>query len=270
MAERSQGLEIGEVLKEARGRAGLEIGAVEERTKIRTRYLRALENEQWEVLPGHAYAKGFLRTYANLLGLDAEALLDEYRRRVEHVRPGQYGPPEPWTPGRRGADERIGGRRLGSGAVLVGVAGALLAILLVLGLTGGEEEVDSGAEGVPEVVSPVREPSGSTDRRAEARREAPPGMALKLVARIEVPVCLLDERGKPLLNRTLSAGEVKAYEAQSYELRLPGGFDPGQLDVIAAGRAVKLIDFFGPVVYEIRLDGKAGRPRELSPGAGCP
>ncbi len=52
-------------------------------TKIRTRYLRALEAEEWEVLPGHAYVKGFLRTYANLLGLDGDALVDEYRRTVE-------------------------------------------------------------------------------------------------------------------------------------------------------------------------------------------
>lgn len=260
------------MLKEARGRAGLEIGAVEERTKIRTRYLRALENEQWEVLPGHAYAKGFLRTYANLLGLDAEALLDEYRRRVEHVRPGQYGPPEPWAPARRGPEEGGAGARFapGRGIVAAGLAGVLVAILLVLGLTSGEEGVDSGAEGVTEVVAPARERGGRAGRRPEAKREAPPGMALKLVARVEVPVCLLDERGKPLLDKTLSAGEVKAYEARRYELRLPGGFDPGQLDVIAAGRAVKLIDFFGPVVYEIGADGKAGRPRELSPGAGCP
>src|ERR687895_368147 len=76
-------LRIGNALKEARRRAGLDIRTVEERTKIRTRYLRALESEEWDALPGPAYVKGFLRTYARLLGLDGDALVDEYRRTVE-------------------------------------------------------------------------------------------------------------------------------------------------------------------------------------------
>src|SRR5215210_4984177 len=76
-------MRIGEVLKQARARAGLDIRAVEEQTKIRVKYLRALEDEEWEALPNPAYSKGFLRTYAQLLGLDGEALADAYRRQVE-------------------------------------------------------------------------------------------------------------------------------------------------------------------------------------------
>ena len=76
-------MRIGEVLKQARARTGLEMRTVEERTKIRIKYLRALEDEEWDALPNSAYAKGFLRTYAQLLGLDGEALADAYRRQVE-------------------------------------------------------------------------------------------------------------------------------------------------------------------------------------------
>ena len=76
-------MRIGPVLEQARSRAGLEIADVEEQTKIRAKYLRALESEDWGELPSSAYAKGFLRTYAQLLGLDADALVDEYRRQVE-------------------------------------------------------------------------------------------------------------------------------------------------------------------------------------------
>src|SRR5918998_2105745 len=79
-------MRIGEVLKQARARAGLDIRAVEEQTKIRVKYLRALEDEEWDALPSSAYAKGFLRTYAHLLGLDGEALADAYRRQVERGR----------------------------------------------------------------------------------------------------------------------------------------------------------------------------------------
>src|ERR671914_2391097 len=87
MTGQEQGeMRIGEVLKQARSRAGLDIRAVEEQTKIRFKYLRALEDEEWDALPSSAYAKGFLRTYAQLLGLDGEALTDAYRRQVERGR----------------------------------------------------------------------------------------------------------------------------------------------------------------------------------------
>ena len=56
---------------------------MEAETKIRVRYLRALENEEWDVLPGGAYTRSFIRTYATHLGLDGERLADEFRRSVE-------------------------------------------------------------------------------------------------------------------------------------------------------------------------------------------
>ena len=81
--DEGEGLPIGEVLKRTRTRRKIDIRTVEQQTKIRIKYLRALENEEWDVLPGPAYAKGFLRTYAQFLGLDGDALVDEYRRTVE-------------------------------------------------------------------------------------------------------------------------------------------------------------------------------------------
>ena len=81
--DEGEGLPIGEVLKRTRTRHKIDIRTVEQQTKIRIKYLRALENEEWDVLPGPAYAKGFLRTYAQFLGLDGDALVDEYRRTVE-------------------------------------------------------------------------------------------------------------------------------------------------------------------------------------------
>ena len=74
-------IEIGATLRDARRRYGMEVREVEERTKIRAKYIRALENEDWETLPAPAYVRGFLRTYAQMLGLDGEMLVDEYRRR---------------------------------------------------------------------------------------------------------------------------------------------------------------------------------------------
>src|SRR5204863_1200366 len=72
--------DIGATLREARMRAKIDINEVEARTKIRAKYLRAIENEEWDLLPGDVYVKSFLRTYGDFLGVDTRQLLDDYRR----------------------------------------------------------------------------------------------------------------------------------------------------------------------------------------------
>ena len=73
--------EIGNSLREARVRQQLELSEIELATKIRARYLRALEEESFEALPAQTYVKGFLRTYADYLGLDGQLYVDEYNSR---------------------------------------------------------------------------------------------------------------------------------------------------------------------------------------------
>jgi cytoskeleton protein RodZ len=90
-------LEIGSSLREARIRRGLELAQVDADTHIRTRYLQALEDDRFELLPGVAYVRGFLRTYADYLGLDADLFVDEYNARFA---PADDGAPE-LTPLRR-------------------------------------------------------------------------------------------------------------------------------------------------------------------------
>lgn len=79
----SEGLGIGQTLREAREDQGQSIDDLARATKIRADYLQALEAEQFQRMGGDVYAKGFLKTYATALGLDAEALLTTYRRRVQ-------------------------------------------------------------------------------------------------------------------------------------------------------------------------------------------
>src|SRR5215204_1172282 len=74
---------IGAILREARERRGIELSEVEAATRIRLRYLRAIEGEDWDVLPGGVYTRGFIRTYASFLGLDGERLAADYRESVE-------------------------------------------------------------------------------------------------------------------------------------------------------------------------------------------
>src|ERR687895_1103505 len=75
--------EIGETLREARMRRRIDMAEVESATKIRAKYLRALESEEWELLPGPTFVKTFLRTYAEYLELDARLLVEEYKQRYE-------------------------------------------------------------------------------------------------------------------------------------------------------------------------------------------
>jgi hypothetical protein len=73
--------EIGNSLREARLKHGLDFSQVELATKIRAKYVRAIEEEQFDALPAETYVKGFLRTYADHLGLDGQLYVDEYASR---------------------------------------------------------------------------------------------------------------------------------------------------------------------------------------------
>lgn len=120
--------EIGETLRERRMALKIDVHEVEEATKIRAKYLRALENEEYNLLPGNAYVKSFLRTYADYLELDSRALVDAYRAEGHHSdeEPLQYTPQ---------ADTRNVGRRRWIAIVVVIIVIAL--ILFFVGALGG-------------------------------------------------------------------------------------------------------------------------------------
>jgi transcriptional regulator with XRE-family HTH domain len=85
--------QLGSSLREARLRRGLDLADVERATRIRSRYLAALEEERFDVLPGEAYTKGFLRSYAEFLGLDGTLYLDEYNTRFASGEEPSLAPP---------------------------------------------------------------------------------------------------------------------------------------------------------------------------------
>ena len=108
--------EIGNSLREARRGRALDLARLERRPKIRGKYLRALEDEQFDQLPAQTYVKGFLRTYAEYLGLDGQLYVDEFNSRYAS---GEDEPPIPPTADPRAARRPFDGRRL---AALVGIA----------------------------------------------------------------------------------------------------------------------------------------------------
>jgi cytoskeleton protein RodZ len=120
--------DIGETLRERRMALKIDVQEVEEATKIRAKYLRALENEEYNLLPGSAYVKSFLRTYADYLDLDSRALVDEYRLLDHHVEE------EPMV----FASSKV--TRTGSYGrwlIALGVIVAILVVLFLAGVLGG-------------------------------------------------------------------------------------------------------------------------------------
>lgn len=109
----------------------VDVHEVEETTKIRAKYLRALENEEYNLLPGPAYVKSFLRTYADYLGLDSRRLIDLYKRQSNHL------DEEPAGFGLR-ADRSRGPTALRNRWMIVVLAVAILLVLLfVIGSVDG-------------------------------------------------------------------------------------------------------------------------------------
>src|ERR1044072_3609886 len=92
--------DIGATLREECMRARIDSSEVEASPKIRAKYLRALENEEWDLLPGPTYVKSFLRTYAEALDLDAKLLVDEYKLRHERLSEVELQPINAAAPGR--------------------------------------------------------------------------------------------------------------------------------------------------------------------------
>ncbi|MGH2456950.1 MAG: helix-turn-helix domain-containing protein, partial [Candidatus Limnocylindria bacterium] len=118
-----QSHKLGEVLRGAREARGVDLARVERDTKIRARYLSALESGEYRDLPGAVYTKGFLRNYGAYLGLDPEYLVDLYR--LESATPHQERPSVPTPP------RPITARR---SRALVITPGAVVAAILTVGV----------------------------------------------------------------------------------------------------------------------------------------
>jgi cytoskeleton protein RodZ len=183
--------EIGTSLREARVRQGLDFPQIELATKIRGKYLRALEDEQFELLPAQTYVKGFLRTYAEYLGLDGQLYVDEYNSRyvvesAELVRP------------RRSASQRTRQhRRLESRVLVLALLGivAVTALVIVAWKFGGGSEPN---------VLPTNTGSNST-----AARSAPVApTSAHLAVRAVQGTSMLEVRARSALGRALFAGTL--------------------------------------------------------------
>jgi cytoskeleton protein RodZ len=256
---------IGEQLRAARRAQGIELEAVEERLRIRGRFLRAMEEEQWELLPGSAYARAFLLTYAEYLGLDAEAIVEQYQgsRRSEEAEPAAepvpqiaIGEPREPTRPRRAADAGRG-RWLPIAAIAIV---AILGIVLVLGLTGGSDEDGGGRESSAGSGPGKGSPDGS---KPASPAKPPSSVVLRLTATGSVWVCLVDQDGRALVEGvTLPAGEEEGpFRGEAFDVT----FGNGQVEMEANDETVPIPPAANPVGYRVTPEGareldEASRP----------
>jgi cytoskeleton protein RodZ len=228
--------EIGETLRDARMRARIDVSEIEAKTKIRAKYLRALENEEWGLLPGPTFVKSFLRTYAEALGLDGKALVEEYRLNNENPSDALLEPivsrPERTGRGRSGAGGRAGGGRAGPGGgpsrgylAIVGVV-VVLIVLLVVGLIGkgggsGSSSKTAGQSSSKSIKKTSKAHAGKHAKGTSTRSQSSL-VALSLHATAPVYVCLIDDKGrKRISGEELQAGKVTStYHARRFEITL--------------------------------------------------
>jgi cytoskeleton protein RodZ len=251
--------EIGERLREARMRAKIDINEVELQTKIRAKYLRAIENEEWDLLPGEVFAKSFLRTYGTYLGLDTRQLLDEFKRQYEDPGDHEIRPIAP-----RGR-ERERERRprgplippwLAVGAVLVVV---VVALYLVGSNTGNNKSSSSSSS---QAAKKHRGHHRSHPRQPVAA--APTKVTLHLVPTGQVYVCLVNGTGKPLIPGVIFAPGQTVPVKSAGKLLLTLGNNAVQMKV--NGTTIPVAASSGAIGYELlpnshRLLPPAQQPR---------
>ena len=245
-------------------RQGIDIREVETATKIRAKYLRALENEEFELLPGSTFARTFLRTYAEYLGLDAHLLVEEYR--VQHE-PRAESELQPFASPPPSGRARRPTRPPGRGVVAAGLVGILLAFLLVLGLTG-EDEDGGGAQERRDAAGRQDRARGKSERRRRARRDPPAAAAaatpravtLRVEPAEETYLCVDAGPGRVLFEGTLS--EPRTFR-QNQRLRINLGRTSAELRV--NGKRVPLQDGPDSVGFEFTREGRQPLPEADRP-----
>jgi cytoskeleton protein RodZ len=251
-------------------RARIDVSEIEAQTKIRAKYLRALENEEWGLLPGPTFVKSFLRTYAQALGLDGKALVEEYRLAHEHpseamLEPIVSTPQSRRSGGRGGRAGRSGSNSGPSRAYVLSVSaiGAVIVALIVLLIAGGNSKSPSATIKTTTTTSHAPRSGQHLEKGASARRVVSPDalVALSLKPTSVVYVCLIGDDGRKVIpGVNLQPGEsTPTYHARRFELRLGNS----SVTMFVDGIPRTVVPSSEPIGYSIT---KASGRRRLPPG----
>lgn len=250
--------DIGTTLREARMRARIDITEVEARTKIRAKYLRAIENEEWDLLPGPVYVKSFLRTYGDFLGLDSRMLVDEYKRQYE--RPSDHE----MRPASSLSRERERDKR-GSPVppwLIIGVvlAGIVVALYLVGSHKGKKTSSNPNVAGATSGGKHHHKPKHKQQHKAPPK---PTNVTLSLVPTGQVYVCLVDGNGNKLIpGQIFDTGQKVPIEKRP-KMLLTLGNNSVQMKV--NGKNVPVAASPSSIGYSLTPNGAAPLPASKQP-----
>jgi len=252
--------EIGDQLRETRMRNRIDITEVEAATKIRAKYLRALENEEWNLLPGPTFVKTFLRTYADYLGLDARSLVEEYRSRYERAAGPELTPFGAGVGGRRSRPRRAAMTPwllIGLGLVL------LVGALFVIGSWGDDDTGDEQAATPTPAASAAAGGKKKKKDKQQRKAAAPTVVRLQIQPTGPVSVCVEDAAGEAVVdNVTLQANEdTETFRSKRFSM----SFGTGDAVMRVDGKAYQVSDD-SPVGYTLKAGGK---PRRTSDRPDC-
>ena len=182
-------------------RQHLDIADVEARTKIRAKYLRALENEEFGMLPGPTFVKTFLRTYAEMLGLDPHVLVAEYRAGFEREDEMELPRGPPAVSGR----DRRHGPRIGPGSVVLLVLVGIIAALVAIGVMSDDGDDGEGRDqaSTPETTQ-TETTAAPSPEPAQPRR-----VSLRVTPSTPTYICVDHGAGTPVLyDHTIYAAQT--------------------------------------------------------------
>lgn len=241
---------IGSDLRRARTRREIDLPDVEAATQIRVRFLAAIENEEWDVLPGGFYTRGFIRTYASYLGLDGDRLAADFKREVEgeaNRSPAVDAPPSSPQRAPTGTGRRRRSPGLGWLALVAVLAVGAFAVLAIPGGDGGGEK---GTAVPPASRGGAGDEASSHRQASEARAR---GVSMKLVANAEVWTCVLDGNGRRLVDgQILQAGEeAGSFRSGSFTVSLGNG----EVTMTIDGKRTEIPPTASPVGYAIEAGG---------------
>jgi len=207
--------DIGSTLREARTRQRIDIAEIEADTKIRAKYLRALENEEWDLLPGPTYVKSFLRTYADALGLDGRLLIEEYKLRHERLSDVELQPINAAAPGR---ERRRTGPIIPPGVFIVVIFIGLIVALYLLGSGGGDKPTaTTPAATTQPATTPAVAPPAAVNTPPPRRQT----VRLQIIGTGDVNVCLKAGDRTLVNGATLGAGDRTAsFNSKRFRLTL--------------------------------------------------
>jgi cytoskeleton protein RodZ len=248
---------LGKALQEARTQRGIDLNEVQRVTKIRVKFLRAMEEDRWEEMPAPGYTRGFISIYAEFLGLDGAALVDEYRNTVEGADRAEPIPQDVVRPGvLRQHQARLRGRSIKPLAlVLAGIAAAVVVVLVIIGSIGGSGNGGTGAahRGASETGPAKSAPSGQPPQTSE--------VAVELRSTAPVWVCLVDDTGRSVVDgETMAADESRGpYSGRSFEVT----FGNGSVEMTVNGQPAAIPAVAHPLGYRIIPGGV----RKLAPSS---